>query len=41
VLPSLGSPARPLPPRAVALVGRGMLGIREIDRQLHEIREYQ
>ena len=41
VLPSLGSPARPLPPRAVALVGRGMLGIREIDRQLHDIREYQ
>lgn len=41
VLPSLGSPARPLPPRAAALVGHSMLGIREIDRQLHGIREYQ
>jgi beta-phosphoglucomutase-like phosphatase (HAD superfamily) len=34
VLPSLGSLARPLPPRAAALVGHTMLGIREIDRQL-------
>jgi beta-phosphoglucomutase-like phosphatase (HAD superfamily) len=41
VLPSLGSSSRPLPPRAAALVGHSMLGIREIDRQLHGIREYQ
>ena len=41
VLPSLGSSARPLPPRAAALVGHSMLGVREIDRQLHVIREYQ
>ena len=41
VLPSLGSAAKPLPPRAAALVGHSMLGIREIDRQLHGIREYQ
>jgi beta-phosphoglucomutase-like phosphatase (HAD superfamily) len=41
VLPSLGSPSRPLPPRAAALVGHSMLGIREINRQLHGIREYQ
>jgi beta-phosphoglucomutase-like phosphatase (HAD superfamily) len=41
VLPSLGSPVRPLPPRAAALVGHSMLGIREIERQLHGIREYQ
>lgn len=41
VLPSLGSPARPLPPRAAALVGHSMLGIREIARQLDGIREYQ
>jgi beta-phosphoglucomutase-like phosphatase (HAD superfamily) len=34
VLPSLGSLSRPLPPRAAALVGHTMLGIREIDRQL-------
>jgi HAD superfamily hydrolase (TIGR01509 family) len=41
VLPSLGSPSKPLPPRAAALVGHNMLGIREIERQLHDIREYQ
>jgi beta-phosphoglucomutase-like phosphatase (HAD superfamily) len=41
VLPSLGSAARPLPPRAAALVGHSVLGIREIDRQLHGIHEYQ
>jgi beta-phosphoglucomutase-like phosphatase (HAD superfamily) len=34
VLPSLGSPDRPLPPQAAALVGNDVLGIREIDRQL-------
>jgi beta-phosphoglucomutase-like phosphatase (HAD superfamily) len=34
VLPSLGCPARPLPPRAAALVGDAMLGIRELDREL-------
>jgi HAD superfamily hydrolase (TIGR01509 family) len=41
VLPSLGSAAKPLPPRAAALVGHGMLGIRQIERQLHGIQEYQ
>jgi beta-phosphoglucomutase-like phosphatase (HAD superfamily) len=41
VLPSLGSPARPLPAPAAALVGHAMLGIREIDRRLDGIREYQ
>jgi beta-phosphoglucomutase-like phosphatase (HAD superfamily) len=41
VLPSLGSHARPLPPRAAALVGHTMLGIREIEQQLAGIREYQ
>jgi beta-phosphoglucomutase-like phosphatase (HAD superfamily) len=41
VLPSLGSSSRPLPPRAAELVGHSMLGIREIERQLHGIREYQ
>jgi hypothetical protein len=30
----------PLPPRAAALVGHSMLGIHQIDRQLHGIREY-
>jgi beta-phosphoglucomutase-like phosphatase (HAD superfamily) len=39
VLPSLGSTDRPLTPRAVALVGHPVLGIREIDRQLNAIRE--
>jgi beta-phosphoglucomutase-like phosphatase (HAD superfamily) len=34
VLPSLGCPARPLPPRAAALVGDSMLGVRQLDRQL-------
>ena len=41
VLPSLGSPARPLPPRAAAMVGHSMLGIRELDRHLHTPREQQ
>jgi beta-phosphoglucomutase-like phosphatase (HAD superfamily) len=41
VLPSLGSAVKPLPARAAALVGHSMLGVREIDRQLHGIREYQ
>ena len=41
VLPSLGCPARPLPAPAAALVGHAMLGIREIDRRLDGIREYQ
>lgn len=40
VLPSLGSPARPLTRRAATLVGGEMLGIREIDGQIG-IREYQ
>lgn len=39
VLPSLGSAEHPLPPRAAALVGNTMLGIREICRQLDAIRE--
>lgn len=39
VLPSLGSPERPLPARAAALLGNSMLGIRDIDRQLNAIRE--
>jgi beta-phosphoglucomutase-like phosphatase (HAD superfamily) len=39
VLPSLGSAERPLMPRAAELVGNTMLGIREISRQLHAIRE--
>jgi hypothetical protein len=34
VLPSLGSHAKPLPPRAAALVGHSMLGVREIGKQL-------
>jgi HAD superfamily hydrolase (TIGR01509 family) len=34
VLPSLGSEARPLPPRAASLVGNSVVGLREIDRQL-------
>jgi HAD superfamily hydrolase (TIGR01509 family) len=41
VLPSLGSAMRPLPPSAAALVGHGVLGIREIGRLLQGIREYQ
>jgi HAD superfamily hydrolase (TIGR01509 family) len=41
VLPSLGSPARPLPPPAATLIGHNMLGIGEIDRHLRGIREYQ
>jgi len=40
VLPSLGSPARPLPRRAATLVGRDVLGVREIDAQIG-IKEYQ
>jgi HAD superfamily hydrolase (TIGR01509 family) len=39
VLPSLGSALRPLMPRAAALVGNTVLGIREICRQLDAIRE--
>ena len=39
VLPSLGSTERPLTPRAAALVGHSVLGIREIDRQLTTLRE--
>jgi beta-phosphoglucomutase-like phosphatase (HAD superfamily) len=38
VLPTLGSPERPLPARAAALVGGDVLGIREIDRQLNVVR---
>jgi beta-phosphoglucomutase-like phosphatase (HAD superfamily) len=38
VLPSLGSAERPLLPRAAALVGNTMLGIREICRQLDALR---
>ncbi len=37
VLPSLGSPARPLPPRAAALVGNEVLGIREIEQRLRAV----
>lgn len=40
VLPSLGSTLRPLTPRAAALVGNTVLGIREICRQLYTLREY-
>jgi beta-phosphoglucomutase-like phosphatase (HAD superfamily) len=39
VLPSLGSALRPLMPRAAALVGSTMLGIREICRRLDALRE--
>lgn len=35
VLPSLGCTLRPLPPRAAALAGASMLGVCELDRQLH------
>jgi beta-phosphoglucomutase-like phosphatase (HAD superfamily) len=35
VLPSLGCPSRPLPPRAAALVGAPMLGVRELERGLN------
>jgi beta-phosphoglucomutase-like phosphatase (HAD superfamily) len=41
VLPSLGTHERPLPPRAAALIGSAVLGIREIDRQLDGIRVYE
>ncbi len=41
VLPSLGSPDKPLPARAAERVGRALLGIREIDRELNRIQEYQ
>ncbi|MDB6086627.1 MAG: HAD-superfamily hydrolase, subfamily variant 3 [Gammaproteobacteria bacterium] len=41
VLPSLGSIERPLTPRAALIVGNRVLGIRELDRRLHAIREYQ
>ncbi len=37
VLPSLGTEARPLPPRAAALVGNSFVGVREIDRQLSTV----
>jgi len=40
VLPTLGSALRPLLPRAAALVGNTMLGIREICRQLGTLREF-
>jgi HAD superfamily hydrolase (TIGR01509 family) len=40
VLPTLGSALRPLPPRAAALVGHTILGIREICRQLDTLREF-
>ena len=40
VLPSLGSAERPLMPRAAALVGHTMLGIREICLQLDALREF-
>ena len=40
VLPSLGSTEHPLMPRAAALVGNTMLGIREICRQLDTVREF-
>jgi beta-phosphoglucomutase-like phosphatase (HAD superfamily) len=39
VLPSLGCAQRPLPPQAAERVGAEVLGIREIDRHLHAIRE--
>jgi hypothetical protein len=39
VLPSLGSADNPLPSCTASLIGSGMLGIREIDRQLNAIRE--
>lgn len=39
VLPCLGCTQRPLTPRAAALVGHPMLGIREIDRRLTAIRK--
>ena len=37
VLPSLGSPERPLMPRAVSLLGNSMVGIREINRHLSAV----
>jgi HAD superfamily hydrolase (TIGR01509 family) len=37
VLPSLGSPGRPLPARAAALVGNTVLGIREIEQRLRAV----
>jgi HAD superfamily hydrolase (TIGR01509 family) len=39
VLPSLGSAERPLAMPAAALVGHTMLGIRELDRHLNELRK--
>jgi len=41
VLPSLGTHAKPLPPRAATLIGSTVLGIREIDRQIDGIRVYE
>jgi HAD superfamily hydrolase (TIGR01509 family) len=38
VLPSLGSPARPLPPYAAELLGHAMLGVAEIDGHLNRAR---
>jgi HAD superfamily hydrolase (TIGR01509 family) len=38
VIPSLGSPERPLPAPAAALIGADMLGVREITRHLDTIR---
>jgi beta-phosphoglucomutase-like phosphatase (HAD superfamily) len=35
VLPSLGSPERPLPARAAALLGNSQVGIRDLDRHIH------
>jgi HAD superfamily hydrolase (TIGR01509 family) len=40
LLPSLGSAARPLTHRAAQLIGGGVLGIREIDKQLVAARLY-
>lgn len=37
VLPTLGSPDRPLPARAAALVGNAVLGIREIEQRLRAL----
>jgi beta-phosphoglucomutase-like phosphatase (HAD superfamily) len=37
VLPTLGSPERPLPAPAAALVGGPLLGIRELDRRLEAL----
>ncbi len=40
VLPSLGSPERPLPARAAALVGNDVLDVHHIDRQLDAVRVF-